>query len=82
MPQVLYIPQAGTQEIPVTEYKNGEYSAQVSKVRVGNGVLWAFPARSHFKPIKALLFSCATGYNKHSERVSRQNRALDESEIR
>ena len=49
----------GTREI--IEHENGGYSAWASKVNVRNGVLQAYSARSHFKPVKALLFLCAIG---------------------
>ena len=45
----------------IVEHENGGYSTWVSKVDIGNSVLWACSARTHFKPVKALLFSCAMG---------------------
>ena len=36
----------------IIEHKNGGYSAHTSKVNVGNSVLQACSARSHFKPVQ------------------------------
>ena len=49
----------GTWEI--IEHENGGYSARASKVYIRNSILWDCSARSHFKPVKAPLFSCAMG---------------------
>lgn len=56
---MLYIWQMGLGEI--IEHKNGSYNVQKSKVNIGNGILQACPTRSHFKSVKAPLFSCTTG---------------------
>ena len=60
---MLYIWQTGLGEI--IEHENGGYSAQKSKANIGNGVLQACPTRSHFKSVKAPLFSCTTAFKVH-----------------
>ena len=36
----------------IIEHENGSYSAHASKLNVGNSVLQACSARSHFKPVQ------------------------------
>ena len=52
-------PTDGTWEI--IEHENGGYSVRASKVYIRNSVLQDCTARSHFKPVKTLLFLCAMG---------------------
>ena len=47
--------------LKIIEHEIGGYSTLASKVNIGNSVFWACSAKSHTKPVKALLFLCATG---------------------